>query len=317
MRHLAEVVVHRHAACRRPAASGSRAAAACPAPAAGCSAGRSATRVGQRRRARRRTAPPSAPAVLKYCSRAEALDAPRVGQRLALGDAHARLVRLEVVGLEELHRVRGHHRQAAAAAASGTAARTWASCVGQAGALQLDVEAPREQRRPGAAPRPAARARVAGQQRHADRAQVGARQRDQPVAQLVQPVPLDPGLGALRVAASSRAPAARTGSGSPACSAPAAAAGWAACRCAVGLHPQVDADDRLDALAAAGLVELDRAEQVGQVGDGQRHLAVGARRGGRRRRCAGCRRRRRTRCGCAGGRRPCGHCRQRDCADGS
>jgi hypothetical protein len=34
-------------------------------------------------------------------------------------------------------------------------------------------------------------------------------------------------------------------------------------------------------LAAAGLVELDRAEQVVQVGDGQRHLAVGlGRRGG-------------------------------------
>ena len=46
---------------------------------------------------------------------------------------------------------------------------------------------------------------------------------------------------------------------------------------AVGLHPQVHAEDRLDALAAAGLVELHRAEQVVQVGDGQRHLAVGAR----------------------------------------
>ena len=68
------------------------------------------------------------------------------------------------------------------------------------------------------------------------------------------------------------------------------------------LHPDVDADDRLDARAAARLVELDRAEQVVQVGDGQRHLAVGARRR-RHRRCAACRRRRNIRCGCAGGRR--------------
>ena len=40
------------------------------------------------------------------------------------------------------------------------------------------------------------------------------------------------------------------------------------------VHPDIDAHDGLDALAAAGLVELHRAEQVGQVGDAQRHLAV-------------------------------------------
>ena len=42
--------------------------------------------------------------------------------------------------------------------------------------------------------------------------------------------------------------------------------------------PDVDADDRLDALAARCLVELDHAEQVGQVGDGQRRLLVLGRR---------------------------------------
>jgi hypothetical protein len=39
------------------------------------------------------------------------------------------------------------------------------------------------------------------------------------------------------------------------------------------------ADQGLDALAAGGLVELDGAEQVVEVGDGQRRLGVGSGRG--------------------------------------
>jgi hypothetical protein len=35
-----------------------------------------------------------------------------VTEHIALRDAYARLVRLEVFGREELHRMRGHHRQA-------------------------------------------------------------------------------------------------------------------------------------------------------------------------------------------------------------
>ena len=79
----------------------------------------------------------------------------------------------------------------------------------------------------------------------------------------------------------------------------------------LGLEPDVAADDRLDARGAAGAVELDRAEQVAQVGD---RTAQPARRRApppRRRRCAGCRQRRSTRCGCAGGRRAWPHCRER------
>ena len=44
------------------------------------------------------------------------------------------------------------------------------------------------------------------------------------------------------------------------------------------LHAHVGADDGLDAGAAGGLVELDRAEEAVQVGDRQRRLAVGSRR---------------------------------------
>ena len=45
------------------------------------------------------------------------------------------------------------------------------------------------------------------------------------------------------------------------------------------LQHHLGADDGLDAHAARGLVELDRAEQVAQVGDGQGGLAVGGRGG--------------------------------------
>ena len=40
-------------------------------------------------------------------------------------------------------------------------------------------------------------------------------------------------------------------------------------------HPDVAADDRLDALGARGLVELDHAEHVAQIGQGQRGHAIG------------------------------------------
>jgi len=44
-----------------------------------------------------------------------------------------------------------------------------------------------------------------------------------------------------------------------------------------GLDPQIDADDGLHAFGAAGGVELDGTEQVAQIGDRQRRLAIGAR----------------------------------------
>jgi hypothetical protein len=46
---------------------------------------------------------------------------------------------------------------------------------------------------------------------------------------------------------------------------------------AQAFHHDLGADQRLDPLATRFLVELDRAEQIAQVGDGQRGLAVGRR----------------------------------------
>ena len=48
---------------------------------------------------------------------------------------------------------------------------------------------------------------------------------------------------------------------------------------ALGLEADLDADDRLHAGGAGSAVELDRAEQVAEVGDRQRPLAVGGRGG--------------------------------------
>ena len=49
---------------------------------------------------------------LKYCSAVKRRGRALVAEDVSARDAHARLVRLEVLGIEELHRVRRHHRQA-------------------------------------------------------------------------------------------------------------------------------------------------------------------------------------------------------------
>jgi len=206
----------------------------------------------------------------------EAAQAARVGQDLALGDAHARLVGLVVVFPGELHRVRGHHRQVQACGQlhGGGDVRL---VVGAAGALQLDVEAVREhtrqpQRELG---RPAL---VAGGERLAERAGLRARQQDEALVEFLQPLDAAHALRAHHVAG------------------PGARQQFAQVQVALAaLHQQhharhrrrvgaqalqhgLAADHGLDALAAAFLVELDGAEQVVQVGDGERRLAV---RGGR------------------------------------
>ena len=48
---------------------------------------------------------------LEILLRGKMAHAPLVVQHIAFGDAHARLVRLEIVYAEELHRMRRHHRQ--------------------------------------------------------------------------------------------------------------------------------------------------------------------------------------------------------------
>ena len=204
----------------------------------------------------------------------ETLDAPRVGQHLALGDADAGLVGVEVLGLQELHRVRGHHWQAQLGrqrhAGLHQGLLPW-----QAGALQFDVEAPGETGRQALGESLGSR-RVARQQGLAQGAVLRSGQGQQARRRGLQPLPLHPGLRllgvggprpgqqlaeievALRILHQHQQPR-----GLP----------FGAFR----LHPQVGPDQRLDALLAAGLVQLHGAEQVGQVGDGQRRLTVTAR----------------------------------------
>ena len=76
----------------------------------------------------------------------ELAHAPLVAQDLALGDADARLVRLVVVCAEELHRMGRHHRQLQARSQLHRR-RHMRLVVGAAGALQLQVEAVRKDRR--------------------------------------------------------------------------------------------------------------------------------------------------------------------------
>jgi hypothetical protein len=223
----------------------------------------------------------------------EPAHAPGVAQDLALGDAHARLVRLVVHGRGELHRMRGHHGQLQA---RGQLHRGHdvGLVVGPAGALQLQVEAVRKA--VGQLQRQFARARrVALQQRLSHGPGLGARQQDQAAGQLAQPGPAHHGLrsgGALRpgareqfgqvqvaLAVLRQQQHAREGGGGR---------GRPAGRVGDGrLQQHLGAQNRLDARATRGLVELDAAEQVVQVRDGQGWLA-GAGRGGDQVIDAGC-----------------------------
>ena len=201
--------------------------------------------------------------------------APRIGQNLAGRNAGTRFVRGEFLAVQELHRMRRHHRQ--------SQLRRQRDRLPQfrfrlTGALHLDVEMPGEKRRP--APRATfGGGQIAVAERHADVAELRARQCDQAARralplQVFQPFGADFGAPAMLVGQ------------------PCLGQQFAQLQVAgtifhqqqqarrlvtvfVVADPGIAADDRLDALAARRLVELDHAEQVGQVGDGQRRLAVG------------------------------------------
>ena len=148
--------------------------------------------------------------------------------------------------------------------------------VGPAGALQLQVEAVRKDR--SQRQRHLAGALlVALHQGLSDRPGLGSGQRDQAFAELAQPFDLAHGLRLHDILR----PGARQQLAQIEVALPAlhqhhhsrqrsGVLGQA-------LHENLGADDRLDAGRAGFLVELDRAEQVVQVGDGQGRLAVGRR----------------------------------------
>jgi hypothetical protein len=146
--------------------------------------------------------------------------------------------------------------------------------VGAARALQLDVKAVREHRRQ--LQRHLGRAGiVALHQRLAHRPGLRTRQHDQALAQLLQPGGLAHGLGLDHVL--------RPGARQQLAQVQVALAALhqqhhaRQLRGVLGqaLHHDLGTDQRLDAGAARFLVELDRAKQVVEVGDGQRGLAIG------------------------------------------
>ena len=142
-----------------------------------------------------------------------------------------------------------------------------------AGALDFQVEGVREHRRPGLGAAFGEQA-IAGQQRLADVAEGGARQRDEAVgADLLQHQPRDFGAAA--------GPRRQLRAGQNLAQLQVAgmvAAEQQQARRPVGVglvrQPDIGAEHRLDALAARRAVELDEAEEVAEVGQGQRRHAV-------------------------------------------
>ncbi len=175
--------------------------------------------------------------------------------------------------LEELHRVGRHHRQAEPAGEFHRVADVGLG-AGMPGALDLDVEGVRKQ------PRPVGRElfgerEVAGRDRRADVAAHRTRQAQQRACgTILEPLAAHLGAAAVLVLeVGARQQLAQL----TIARAVLADEQHALRLVALGLvaDPGVHADDGLDALAARALVELDHAEQVGEIGDAERRHAVG------------------------------------------
>ncbi len=203
--------------------------------------------------------------------------AARVAQGFALGDAHPRFVGIEVVGLEELHRVRCHHGQTQFGR-QGHRRLHVGLARGMTAALQLDVEAPLEHGR--VLPRQITRGgRVALQQRLPNGTFMRTRERDQTFGQpALQPFPLHHGTAALLVVQPSPAEqiaeveiaGAVLHQQQQPCELP---------RMAGAAQQHITADDRLDPGVQRGFVEPHGGKQVVEIGDRQRPLPVASSRG--------------------------------------
>ncbi len=204
----------------------------------------------------------------------EALRAARVREHVALGDAHARLVRAKLVAAQELHRMRGDNGQIElrGEAHRGRGQRI---VIAFAGALHFKVVAVGKQLGPGR--RGFRRARgVALAEAVADVAATKAGECDQARGAFGEPFALDLRAAAMLVAA--------IGAGQPLGKLEIALARLAEQQQAIrhvalGVvrDPHVATDDRLDAGFARGRVELDQPEHVGEIGERQCRHAVGNR----------------------------------------
>jgi hypothetical protein len=213
---------------------------------------------------------------------AEALRAPRVAQHVTVGDADARLVRLEIVLLQKLHRMRRHQRQAEARRqidAGGDQHFVRRRTVLSTRTLHLDVIAAGEHLRPRLRTH-IGLIQLAGREQLPDVAQRAARQRDQATVVALRKL----GAGDFGAAVAARR---QIGGGKQLAQPQVTGAilhqqqqthrTVALFGCILVADPDIAANDRLDALAARRRIELDHPEQVGQVGDRQCRLAVGRR----------------------------------------
>src|SRR5919204_639439 len=108
-----------------------------------------------------------------------------VAEEIALRDAHARLVRLEVLRREELHRMRGHHRQPQAARERHRACQERLA-VRLPGALYLDVVAAGKNLAP--VPRdPLGACAMVRKEGGGELAVEKAREREEPFGRLLEP----------------------------------------------------------------------------------------------------------------------------------
>ena len=206
----------------------------------------------------------------------EPAHAPLVAQDLAFGDADAGFMRLVIVFPRELNRMGrdGGQLQTRRQLHGRSHVRF---IVGTPGTLQFQVEPVRKDRRQRQC-QLAGPLLVALHQGLAHRAGLGPRQRDQAFAELAQPFDLAHALRFHHIL--------RPGAGQQLAQVEVALpalhqhhhARQRGCVLGQALHEDLGADDRLDAGTARFLVELDRAEQVVEVGDRQGGLAVGRRR---------------------------------------
>ncbi|MNQ31510.1 hypothetical protein D3C85_448860 [compost metagenome] len=187
----------------------------------------------------------------------------RIVEGASLADAHAGLVGLEVVLLEEAHVIGRHQRRRAARGQLDRRVQVLL-VVDPAGALHLEIETPGEHALPLMQQR-LGLGRIAVEQRLADLALAGAGQGDQSFGRRLDPVALDDHQAIVLALG----PAARNQLGEIAVAAAIHRQQGQAAERAVVLaagQPDIRATDRLDPAAHGRLVELDQRAHVAHVG---------------------------------------------------
>ena len=206
----------------------------------------------------------------------ETAHAPCIGQHLAFSDTGTHFMRNEFFLVQKLDRVRRHHRHTGLGRQCHSLLHM-RLYIWLVGTLDLDIEIIRKNRGP-ALQAAFRRLKITVVDGHADIAEMGAGQRNQTVAvgvtlQLRQPFSANFRATAMQVLQ------------------PGARQQFAQLQIAVTIldqqqqarrlvaivvvaDPDIAADDRFDAFAARSLVELDHAEQIGQVGNAKRCLAI-------------------------------------------